>query len=241
LSRFLFKCYNIFMRKVIMLYGPPGSGKGTQANLLAGKLGIMHFDTGKHLEQLVHDPGQQKNPKIRQAKKIFDSGALVDPAFVLEVTANKSKEVSNAGFGLAFSGSPRTVFEAFGDKTHKGLISLLEKEYGKKNVVPIFLKIDPKISILRNSKRMVCSICGTAILYSDAAHQHKTCPLCGGELRRRTVDNPKVFETRITEYEKRTFPILAGLKKRGYKIISIDGKPMPYIVFANILKRLGVK
>ncbi|MBI4991913.1 MAG: nucleoside monophosphate kinase [Candidatus Harrisonbacteria bacterium] len=229
------------MRKVIMLYGPPGSGKGTQANLLAGKLGMVHFDTGKYLEQVVHDPTTQKNPEIRKAGKIFDSGALVDPAFVLKLTAKKSKEIAKAGFGLVFSGSPRTVFEAFGDKNHEGLISVLEKNFGKKNMVPIFLKIQPELSILRNAKRKICSICGTAILYSDATHHHKTCPLCGGGLKRRTVDNPKVFRTRIKEYKERTLPILAGLKKRRYKIISISGRPMPYRVFDNILKKLSAK
>lgn len=226
------------MKKVVMFYGPPGAGKGTQANLLAGRLGMVHFDTGKYLEQVVHDSALQKDPEIREARKIFDSGALVDPAFVLKITAEKSKEIAKAGFGLVFSGSPRTLFEAFGDKTHKGLIEILEMQYGKKNVLPVFLKIDPHVSIVRNSKRKICSVCGIAILYNDQTHGHTTCPLCGGKLRQRVVDNPAVFKTRIKEYEERTLPILAGLKKRGYKIITVNGGPLPYMVFANVLKKL---
>jgi adenylate kinase family enzyme len=200
---------------------------------------MVHFDTGKYLEQVVHDPALQKNPEIRNARKIFDSGALVDPAFVLKITAEKSKEIARAGFGLVFSGSPRTLFEAFGDATHQGLIEMLENAYGKKNVVPIFLKIDPRVSILRNSKRKICAVCGTAILYNDQTHSHTTCPICGGKLRQRVVDNPSVFETRIKEYQERTLPILSGLKKRGYKIITVNGGPLPYMVFSNVLKRLS--
>ena len=226
------------MKRVIIIYGPPGAGKGTQANLLAGKLNLIHFDTGKYLEQLVHDLSLQNDPDIKKARKIFDAGALVDPAFVLKVTSQKTQELAKSGWGIVFSGSPRTVFEAFGDKKNQSLIKIFEELYGKKNVIPILLKIDPEKSILRNAKRRICSICGTAILYNNETHRHTTCPLCGGKLKVRIVDNPKVFETRIKEYEKRTTPILTGLKKHGYKIMEVDGRPLPYVVFKNILKKL---
>ena len=227
------------MRKVFIVYGPPGAGKGTQANLLAGKFGLIHFDTGKYLEQVVHDPANQNNPAIKKEREIFDSGALMTPSFVLEVTSQKVKEISKSGFGIVFSGSPRTLYEAFGDEKNQGLVTLLESEYGKENITPLFLNIDPKISILRNKNRKVCSVCGTAILYNDA-DQHKTCPLCGGELRTRTVDNPAVLETRIKEYQERTKPILSELEKSGYKIRQIDGMPLPYKVFDEILKKLSI-
>ena len=225
------------MRKVIIIYGPPGAGKGTQANLLAGKLGLIHFDTGRYLEQILHDPEKQNDAEIKKAREIFDSGALVTPSFVLKIISQKSKEISKSGFGIVFSGSPRTLYETLGDEKNQGLIALLEAEYGKENIIPIFLKIDPKVSILRNKNRKVCSVCGTAILYNDA-DQHKTCPLCGGELRTRIVDNPAVFKTRIKEYEERTKPIIGALKKHSYKIMEINGIPLPYKVFDEILKKL---
>src|SRR3989344_405591 len=200
------------MKKVIIVYGPPGAGKGTQANLLAGKLGLIHFDTGRYLEQILRDPEMQNDEEIKKAKEIFDSGALVTPSFVLKIISEKSKEISKSGFGIVFSGSPRTLFEAFGDKGNQGLIALLESEYGKENIILIFLNIDPKVSILRNKNRKICSVCGTAILYNDI-DEHKTCPLCGGSLRVRTVDNLEVLETRIKEYEGRTKPIIEELNK----------------------------
>ncbi len=226
------------MKKAVIIYGPPGSGKGTQANLLAGKIGLVHFDTGKYIEQLIHDPANRKNKEIQEQLKIFDSGALCTPSWVLKIISKKTTDFSKAGLGMAFSGSPRTMFEAFGDKTRKGLIAILEKEFGKNNIILVLLKINPRVSILRNSHRLVCSVCGAAILYNDAAHKHTTCPTCGGKLKKRTVDNPKVFSTRIKEYEKRTKPILAALKKQGYKILEINARPLPYLVFNNILKKL---
>ena len=225
------------MQKAVIIYGPPGAGKGTQANLLAGKLGLIHFDTGRYLEQILHDPEMQNDKEIKKPREIFDTGALVTPSFVLKIISKKAEEVAKSGFGIVFSGSPRTLYEAFGDDKSRGLIALLESEYGKENIIPIFLKIDPKVSILRNKNRKVCSVCGTAILYNDI-DQHKTCPLCGGALRIRIVDNPAVFETRIKEYEERTKPILSGLEKSGYKIMEIDGTPLPYKVFDEILEKL---
>ncbi|OGY64441.1 MAG: hypothetical protein A3I89_04350 [Candidatus Harrisonbacteria bacterium RIFCSPLOWO2_02_FULL_41_11] len=225
------------MRKAIIIYGPPGAGKGTQANLIAGKFGMIHFDTGKYIEQVVRDPVNKKDKVIQREKVIFDTGKLCTPSWVLKIVRQKTRELAKAGFGVIFSGSPRTVFETFGDSKNKGIISILEKEYGKKNILLFFLEINPKISILRNKNRKICSVCGTAILYNDT-DQHKTCPLCGGKLRKRSVDNPKVFETRIKEYKERTEPILNGLRKKGYKIIKVDGRPLPYKVFASILKKL---
>lgn len=226
--------------KAIIIYGPPGAGKGTQANLLTWRKGFIHFDTGKYLEQLVHDPANKNNKVIQRERELFDKGILMTPSFVLKVVSDKTKEIAKAGFNIVFSGSPRTVFEAFGDAKNIGLIEILEKIYGKKNIYPILLDIDPQRSIERNAKRLVCGVCANAILYSDVFHKHNTCPLCGGQLKKRSVDNPAVFKTRIKEYQERTYPIIAGLKQRKYKIIKVDGKPMPFEVHAKILNKLKI-
>ena len=222
----------------VIIYGPPGSGKGTQANLLAGRKGFVHFDTGRYLEQFLHNPANWKNPEVATAKKVFDRGELISPSFVLKLTGRKTKEISSAGFNLVFSGSPRTMFEAVGDKNNVGLIKILEEEYGKKNLYPVFLKIKPEISIQRNKNRLICSVCATVMLYSDVMHEHKICPLCGGKLIKRLVDNPAIFKTRVKEYKERTFPILKELKKQGYEIININGSPLPYIVHHQIMGKL---
>ncbi len=221
-----------------MFYGPPGAGKGTQANLLAGKLGMVHFDTGKFIEQVVHDPANQNDQEIQRERRNFDTGVLTTPSWILKIVKKKSEEIAKSGFGLVFSGSPRTVFEAFGDEKNEGLISSLERLYGKENVVPIFLDIDPKISILRNKNRKICEFCGAAILYNDETHAHSTCPICGGKLYKRAVDNPEVFETRIKEYQDRTAPVLAGLEERGYEVFKVDAKSLPYNVSEEVLRKL---
>ncbi len=229
------------MKKAFIIYGPPGAGKGTQANLLAARFGLFHLDTGKYVEHVVHDPQYKDDPVIKRERVIFDSGVLCTPTWVLDITKDRVAHLSKAEFGIVFSGSPRTMYEAFGDDKHKGLIKVLEEKYGKENLTFLYLKIDPEESIARNSRRMVCEVCGTGLLYIDANHHHEMCPLCGGKLVRRTVDNPKVFDTRIREYHERTMPILDALRAKHYTITEINGRPLPYQVLNEILKKLKLR
>ena len=226
--------------KAVMIYGAPGAGKGTQANLLAWRKGFIHFDTGAYLEQLLHDPKNQNDPMIKRERELFDSGKLNTPAFVLKLVSKKAKEIGKAGFGIVFSGSPRTVFEAFGDKKHKGLLSILEKVYGKENIFPIVLTVHPETSTKRNSNRKICSVCKNVILYNDSTHHHTNCPLCGGPLRKREgkLDDPETIKVRLKEYQERTFPIFEGLRSGGYKVTEIDGEPLPYQVHEQVLSVL---
>ena len=90
-------------------------------------------------------------------------------------------------------------------------------------------------SIKRNSKRFICSFCGAPLLtkYYPSA-KPKFCPICGGALYKRTLDNPASIKIRNEEYKNRTKPVFDVIKKRGYKTIKIDGRPAPYKVFKKI-------
>lgn len=228
------------MPKAVIIYGPPGAGKGTQADLLACQRGFVHFDTGKVLERTVHDPANQKDDVIQRERRLFDSGKLNTPSWVLKIVKENTEHIIGAGLNIVYSGSPRTMFEAFGDSNHEGLMDLLEKLVGKKNINIIFLKIAPESSVHRNINRKVCAICGFAIIYNDETKNLTKCPLHGDDLKIRTVDDPNKMKIRLKEFEERTLPILEGLKERGYNIIAIDGEPLPYDVNAQILQHLNL-
>ena len=101
------------MKKIaIMLFGPPGSGKGTQANLLASKFNLIHFDSGKFLESVVHDQVRQKEAIIRRERELFDAGKLNSPSFVFREIAHRAEKFAESDLGIVFSGSPRTMHEA---------------------------------------------------------------------------------------------------------------------------------
>lgn len=222
-----------FQKKAILIMGPPGSGKGTQAELIADKIGVFHFNTGEFLESIWYDPARQKDSLIKREKKLFDTGKLNTPSVVLSLVNQRIKELKRLGKGVVFSGSPRTFFEAFGDNKNVGLIETLKKNYGKKNIYVLLLVVDAKKAIQRNVGRLLCSVCGTQLL-SVLNVKLTRCPFCGGRLRKRTLDEPDVMKVRLTEFANRTKPILSELKKRGYKIHKINANLLPYEVFALI-------
>lgn len=226
------------MKKAFLVFGPPGAGKGTQANLLAAKFNLIHFDTGKYIERVVQDPANRADPEIDKYRMDFDNGKLIDPKWVFKIVSAQTKKIAESGFGLVFSGSPRTYDEAFElGNDRRGFMGVLEDVFGKDNITPILLRVAAETSIKRNSNRLICSVCGVAVMF----HEHSRpefCPICGGLFRRRTLDIPETIKIRLVEYETRTAPILEGLKKNGYKIIEIDGEPLPYEVFNEIIKSL---
>jgi adenylate kinase len=223
------------MKTAVIFLGLPGAGKGIQGDLLARTKGFVNFDTGKFIEQIVHDPKLQKNKIIKRERKLFDTGKLVTSSWSLkEVISKIVKKISKANLDVVFSGSPRTIYEAFGDSKNKGLIDILEEEYGKKNIKIFFLKVKPGTSIKRNSARLVCSLCASPVLSLEKLNY---CPICGSKLRKRIFDNPEAIKIRLNEFQNRTKPILKELKNRDYKVIEINADFLPHKVFKRIIQK----
>jgi adenylate kinase len=94
------------------------------------------------------------------------------------------------------------------------------------------LEVSGDESVKRNKKRMSCPVCGTPIM--SGGKIAKSCPFCGGKLEVRKDDNEKTVRLRLEEYANRTAPVLSGLKKRGYRVVKIDGRPLPYKIHERI-------
>ncbi len=230
----------------IIIFGPQGSGKGTQAELLADRFGLFHFNAGDYLRRIIYDPKLQKNKIVKRERKLHEAGKLNTTSWVVKIFSQRFKELINLGQSIITEGSPRTVLEAFGDKKIKGIINIFKKGYGKRNIFVFILNIPEKESIKRNIKRLTCSVCKITLLSPDVLRQHgqtgnlkfKICPFCGGKVMHRKDDNKAVLLTRLKEYRERTQPIFKELKKRGYKIYKIDGTPMPYKIHQKIVSYL---
>lgn len=218
----------------IVLYGFPGSGKGTQASLTANTFGLVNFDTGRHLESLWYDPKRQKEALVRRERKLFEEGKLNTPSFALREVSKAVRKTAQMKLGIVFSGSPRTMHEAL------RLIPLLEKLYGRKKVFFFFLDVDPRDAIERNTKRRLCFVCRAPLLAKYYPSKKPTyCPVCAGSLYKRTLDRTNIILKRIKEYQDRTVPVFNYLKKRGSKIKKINGRPEPYKVFQHIEKAVN--
>lgn len=221
--------------KVIVIYGPPGAGKGTQADLTARYFGFIHFDTGKYLESLIHNPAALKSAEVRRERNLFDTGKLMTTSWVLKVVGSKIKEIAAAGLGLVLSGSPRTVGEA------ENLLPILEKLYGRENMLFFVLKVPPGTSLKRNSRRLICSVCGSPLLRVKSTEDFTVkspCPFCGGKLVKRTLDRLSVIRDRLIEFDLKTLPVFAAIKKNGYKVNVIKGDALPFRVFDFIKKEI---
>lgn len=224
-------------KKAVMIFGTPGSGKGTQANLLMWIKGFYHHDSGKYLRSVLYDPANKDKKIIQKERKINEEGRLNTPSWVLGIFKRETAKVAKAGMSIVYSGSPRTLYEAFGDKKTIGLIAFLQKLYGGENVYAFSLKMSAGAGARRNAKRRTCSVCSTGVL---ADSTDTACPICGGEFKVRIDDNPELAQTRIAEYETRTKPIFAELTKLGVNIIEINGEQPPHKVYGEILKILKI-
>lgn len=226
-------------KQAVIIYGTPGSGKGTQANLLSWNQGFVHFDSGKKLRAILNDPALQGQKLIQREKKLNESGILNTPSWVLGIFKKETEKIAKAGMGIVYSGSPRTMYEAFGDKKTGGLLPFLEKLYGKKNVKYFFLKISPEAAAARNKIRRVCGVCNNPVLGEEAVSLTK-CPLCLGELKTRVDDDPEKYKVRYNEYMTRTMPIIDLLKKKGVEITELNADSTPPEIYAKVRGRLGL-
>lgn len=225
------------MARAIIIYGPPGAGKGTQAELLARNYGFIHFDTGRYLESLFRSPAVENDLILKREKENFDTGKLCTPEWILKITKDEAVRLASAGFDVAFSGSPRTMFEAFGDEHTEGLLATLGTLWGKERVGIVSLAVGDAASIERNSHREVCSVCGLPKLGSAAVTQ---CVFCAAPLRTRSLDTVEVIKVRLEEFLARTLPIVARAKREGFAVFELDGEPLPYVVHKRLVQELNL-
>lgn len=227
-------------KPVIIIIGPPGSGKGTQATLLAEKLGLFYFETSKIIEEKVMRAKENdyvsiegKKYYLRDEKRIWEKGGLCSPPFVTFLVKEKIKDLAKRGEGIVFAGSPRTLYEA------KRIIPLLERLYQKKNIKVILFTLSAKSSLFRNSNRRICELFRHPILFNKETENLTRCPLDGSKLiRRKKLDDLETIKIRLKEYKERTLPIIEYLAKRGYKVQKISAAPPPALIFKKILNSL---
>lgn len=220
--------------------GAPGSGKGTQAELLSERLSLFYFETSKIIESkimnIIGNPtvavGNQKY-SLKHEKIKWQTGILNSPPLVAFWVKERIKELAAEGQSLILAGSPRTVLEA------REIMPLVKKLYGAKNIKIILLDISAKKSIFRNSHRRICELMRHPVLHSQETTKLKFCSLDGSRLlKRKGLDDPKTIIIRLKEYRERTLPIISLFKEQGLTVKKINGSPAPAIVFKNILKAL---
>jgi adenylate kinase len=219
------------MKSVIILIGPPGSGKGTQADLISERFGLFHLESSKVIEDKLKDVDPD-DLVLQREKKFWESGILNTPELVLQWIQDKIKEIAAQGRGIVFSGSPRTIFEAEGE------MPLLEQLYGKDNIAVFNLELSEEDSIKRNSKRRICLSKRHPIPDFPEYENITRCPKDGSEIVTRVLDTPETTKIRYKEYINRTLPVIDILIQQGYRIIKINADQPIEKVYKDIMNYL---
>ena len=221
--------------QAVLLFGPPGSGKGTQADLLASYSGFYHLDSSKALEAWFRNVKDEDYVEVEgkkyyagEERKLWEGGVLMSPPVVAHIMQEEIIHLRENGRNIVTSGSLRTLYEA------EHLYPVLERLYGKDNIFVISIKLDADQSIYRNSHRRICELMRHSILSNAETESLTLCPVDGSKLMRREgLDDAETIKVRLKEYTERTEPVLEYLRDKHY-IKEINGDRSVAEVFRDI-------
>jgi adenylate kinase len=184
----------------VVLIGPPGSGKGTQAVRLAERYGIPHISTGEILRSAVR-AGSELG---RQVADIMTKGSLVSDELMTDLVRARLKEPDVAR-GFVLDGYPRTVGQAHA----------LDAMMGAAPMIIILIEVPDAEIVRRMGTRRVCDSCRLTQSVADAFHpDSEPCPYCGGNLVRRPDDEPETVRRRLATYAQYATPVIEHYRKR---------------------------
>lgn len=211
----------------IILLGPPGAGKGTQARRLVDERNMIQLSTGDMLRE-AKDSGTEMG---KQVAKVMAAGQLVTDEIVIGLIEEKLQG-DNAG-GFIFDGFPRTLPQA-------DALGELLKKYGKPLEAVIEMRVDDDALVKRITGRFTCGNCGE--VYHDETKQPKVadvCDVCGqSDMKRRADDNEEALRTRLMAYYKKTSPLIGYYYAKG-DLRSVNGLGEIEEVAAEIAKALN--
>lgn len=220
-----------FMQAIIIM-GPPGSGKGTQAELLRRKFGLQYVGTG----ELLRARAKRGDHTAKKLKGIMGRGERVPTPITFKIWMDKLESLKRNPFfkGFVWEGSPRSLLEA-------EVVDMILEWFGWfKNRKIIFLNISPRESRNRLTKRRMCTKCGRIIPYVGEFKKLKHCDKCGGRLVQRFDDSLKSINERLKWFKTDVLPAINYYQKKQ-QLIRIDGEQPIEKVFRDILKAIHSK
>jgi adenylate kinase len=212
----------------IILFGPPGAGKGTQGSLLEERYDLVRLSTGDLLREAV-----RKGTALGlQAKGFMDAGELVPDAVILGMVGEVMQARPDRG-GFIFDGFPRTSAQALA-------LDAMAREMGSPINAVLVLRVDDEELVRRLSGRLSCPKCGRiSHRHSDPPAKEGICDACGGALVQREDDREETVRRRLDVYREQTAPVLETFESLGVPIRHVDGDRSVDDVNASLTAILG--
>lgn len=211
----------------VVLLGPPGAGKGTQAKLLQDRFAARQISTGDILRRAVAD----QSPLGKQAAEYIRRGELVPDRLIIDLVAERLKE-KDCETGFVLDGFPRTIAQA------QSLEEIL-KRMGLGLDCVLSVQVPDKLIVERLSGRRTCKGCGALYhVVFDPPKAAETCNRCGGELFQRDDDREETVTNRLKVYEDQTAPLVSYYRERGL-LREIDGVGEVEAIGKRVVRALG--
>ncbi len=213
----------------LVLIGPPGSGKGTQAKRMAEELGFVHLSTGDILREAV----REGTPLGLEAKKYMEEGRLVPDEVVIGIVRERLRS-PECEKGVVFDGFPRTISQA------EALDRILE-ELGRRLDRVVEVEVSEEEVLRRLTGRRTCRNCGAMYhVFFEPPKVEGVCDKCGGPLYQREDDKEDVIKERLRVYRKDTEPLISYYEKKGV-LVKVKGEGPIEEVKQRLLEAIGVR
>ena len=211
----------------VVLLGPPGAGKGTQAKLLREKFEACQISTGDILRKAVAD----QSPLGKEASEYINRGALVPDSVIVKLVAERLKE-RDCEQGFILDGFPRTIPQA------QSLEEMLEKMRLALHAV-LLVQVPQSVIVERLAGRRTCKSCGAPYHMNFSPPKSESiCDRCGGELFQRDDDREETIRARLNVYDNQTAPLVDYYRQRGI-LREIDGVGEAEDIRNRVIKALG--
>jgi adenylate kinase len=214
-------------QKNLVLLGPPGAGKGTQAKVLAGKIAVPHISTGDMLREAVRE-GTELGLK---AKAVMERGELVSDELLTGIVRERLAKADCAD-GFILDGYPRNLSQA-------GILEEILRDLGKHEVLALELEVPDEVIVTRLGSRRSCPACGAVynLVFSPSKRQG-VCDVCGKGLILRDDDKEDVIRERLRVYHEKTAPLSNRYRERG-RLKAVPGGLAPDKVLEALERAIG--
>ena len=215
------------MHEDLILFGPPGAGKGTQGALLAERFGLLRLSTG----DVLRDARQRGTPLGLEAQRFMDAGELVPDSVILGIVRDYLRGPA-ADRGVIFDGFPRTLPQA---RSLDGLLA----EIGRRLRAVLVLEVDDETLIRRLSGRRWCPSCGAVYnIYFEPPREEQRCDVCGATLMQRPDDAADTVRRRLDVYREQTAPLLDYYDAAPVAVWRVNGDHSVDEVQADLVRLL---